>query len=396
MSYVKWWLRAAAVLAAMAPVGQARAQSPATCSFNLATATVAVAVDQTEAVLTRTAAGVIRLGGAACNGATVFNTDTIVITGGAALDRVSINGDFAPGRTPDLGRSEIEFTLSNIEKFTLVLGDGDDVVVATETGVDIGGDLDTDITGLTPQIVHGEGGDDVIDMTLAPVGTLYGEAGDDILLGGHIVFAGEGNDFIEGGDGHDRLDGGPGDDVMLGGDGNDTFLIGAVVDGADRIDGGGGKDLVDYSQRTADITVTNSAGGADDGEVDEGDEISRVERVITGGGNDFIIGTNGEDAIESGDGDDQISAGGSTDIVEAGPGDDTIEGGEGRNTLDAGDGNDVIISSSPSDDRILAGAGDDEIIGNADGNLDNVNCGLGTDTAEADPKDVFVSCEVLQ
>ncbi len=381
--------------------GHARAQSPATCSFAFGSGTVSISVDQTEAVVTRAAAGAIRLGGVACEGATVFNTDTIVFTGGSALDRVSLNGDFSPGRTNDQGKSEIEVALSSIERLTLVLSEGDDILVATATGVDVGDDLDVDITGLLPQIVHGGGGSDVIDFSrgTGTGHTLRGGAGNDRLIGGpssDVLLGGQDDDVLEGGTGHDRLDGGPGDDVQLGGDGNDTFVIAPAADGADLIDGGTGGDLIDYSQRTADITVTNSAGGADDGEIDEGDEILRVERVITGSGNDFIIGTGRSDTLEGGAGDDEIIGGGEHDTLIGGPGDDTLQGDEGRNTLDAGDGNDVVISNSPSDDRIIAGAGDDEIIGNADGNLDGVSCGPGFDVAEAAPEDIFVDCEVLQ
>ena len=396
MKYLKWASRAAAVLAAVAPVGQARADGPATCSFDSATATVTVVMDGVPTVLKRTADGAIRLDDVACSGATVFNTDTILVEG-TPFDVVSIEGDFAPGKSPDLGRSEIEFTLSRPRLILLRMGEGDDQVIATDTGLDIGGDGDTDIlTGLMPRTIEGRGGNDIIDMTLRPGAILHGDGGDDILLGGEVMFGGEGKDFLVASDLDTRMTGGPGDDVMQGGDHVDVFVVGPVADGADLIDGGPARDFIDYGQRTADVTVTSGAGGADDGELGEGDQVARVEHIFTGSGNDFVIGTSSDDDIRTGDGDDQISAGGGADTVMAGPGDDVIEGGEGRNRIDAGDGNDVILCSSPSDDGIVAGAGDDQIMGNADGNLDNLDCGAGNDIAEADANDTFSACEVLQ
>lgn len=61
---------------------------------------------------------------------------------------------------------------------------------------------------------------------------------------------------VYGGDGDDIIEGGDGNDTLYGGDGNDTFQTKtAGHDGADTFWGGNGIDTVDYSGRTAGVTV---------------------------------------------------------------------------------------------------------------------------------------------
>lgn len=61
---------------------------------------------------------------------------------------------------------------------------------------------------------------------------------------------------VYGGAGDDTLEGGRGDDILDGGEGNDRFeMLAAGEDGADTFQGGEGIDTVDYSNRTAGVTV---------------------------------------------------------------------------------------------------------------------------------------------
>ena len=60
---------------------------------------------------------------------------------------------------------------------------------------------------------------------------------------------------VYGGAGNDTITGGSGDDTLNGGDGNDTFKMAATDDGSDTYAGDSGTDLVDYSNRTAAVTV---------------------------------------------------------------------------------------------------------------------------------------------
>jgi Ca2+-binding RTX toxin-like protein len=66
---------------------------------------------------------------------------------------------------------------------------------------------------------------------------------------------------VYGGAGNDTLEGGNGDDILDGGDGDDRFeTLAAGGDGADVFQGGAGIDTVDYSNRSAGVTVDIDAG----------------------------------------------------------------------------------------------------------------------------------------
>ena len=398
MSLAKW-VGAAAGVALLIVSGSARAQSPATCSFDAATAAVTIAVDGVTANVSRTAAGIIRLNGVACGGATVTNTDTIQIAASPRAAAVMLQGHYAPGKTAEPAGSEIEIALTGITNLTLVTGGGDDVLVYTGTGTDVGGDGDDDITGVTPLSVRAGLGDDYVDFSLATNSvSLYGQGGDDHMIGGlgrNVISGQDGADILEGNGGNDRIEGGDGDDVLLGGDGLDTFDEGAAANGADLIDGGPRTDFVDYSKRTGALSITMSAGGADDGEAGEGDEVTAVENLNTGAGDDVVIGTSGVNIIEGRGGNDQLFGLGDHDTLEGGPGDDYLQGDAGRNTLRGEDGNDVLVGNSTSDDRYFGGNGDDQIIGNTDGIVENVDCGAGVDVVEANSEDNFTACEGL-
>jgi uncharacterized membrane protein len=109
--------------------------------------------------------------------------------------------------------------------------------------------------------------------------TIIGSAFDNYLQGGH-------------------------DDYIFGGGGNDTIDIG-VGDGNDTYDGGDGIDTVVYSSATQGIVVNlslaqNQATGPEIGT----DQISNIENVIGGSGDDRITGTMGANALIGGAGND--------------------------------------------------------------------------------------------
>ena len=139
------------------------------------------------------------------------------------------------------------------------------------------------------------------------------------------------------------LGGGAGDDAWSGGPGPDVF------------DGGDGTDTVDYSARSAPVSVTVD-GIANDGQAGEGDNVVNAEEITGGSGNDTIVaGSNGS-------------------RLHGGPGNDTLKG-------------------SPQEDRIEGDEGDDTI-DSRDGVYDSIDCGPGTDTLLADPGDSATNCEV--
>jgi hypothetical protein len=166
--------------------------------------------------------------------------------------------------------------------------------------------------------------------------------------------------------------GGQGDDVLrVGADGNQgvEILNGPVADGADKIIGGPAVSFVDYSERTRAVTGTLNFGGADDGEAGEGDELLGGNEVLLGGqAGDILRAPFGSRARHS------IDGNGGGDFIEGADGPDRLVGGPGLR------------------DVIVAAGGDDQLLAK-DGERDEVDCGLGTDTFEADSVDDLGSCE---
>jgi Ca2+-binding RTX toxin-like protein len=206
------------------------------------------------------------------------------------------------------------------------------------SGLD-GGDTVVVASGITvPATLDGGGGSD----------NLTGGGGPDVLLGG------AGNDFLEGRNGDDLLDGGAGEDVMHGNDGVDT---------------------VDYSARTADLTISLDR-NRNDGEVNERDDISdSVENVLCGTGNDRVTGSaaaanlnnyfwgnRGNDVLEGAAGNDNLNGGEGDDLIRGGIGDDWLDGWNGNDVIEGGDGNDTLLGYYDND--VLRGeAGDDWMVG---------------------------------
>ena len=102
---------------------------------------------------------------------------------------------------------------------------------------------DVIFAGAGNDVVDGLGGDDLI----------CGEDGEDVLNGD------AGADRLEGGDGHDVLDGGSGADELLGGEGDDVLLGG---DGDDTAEGGSGDDA--YRMGDGDDVVNDDEAANDD------------------------------------------------------------------------------------------------------------------------------------
>ena len=158
--------------------------------------------------------------------------------------------------------------------------------------------------------------------------------------------------------------------MLSGGSGRDRFKLGAAPDGADIIRGGGGFDTVDYADRRAKVTVTVGHGTRDDGEAGERDDVTGVESVSGGHGDDVIS---------------QLP--GSTLALQ-------LSGGAGADTLLGAAGNDVLFGDAGID-LLNGGAGADTLFA-ADGARDTVDCGTGlSDTAQVDASEGAVrGCEV--
>jgi Ca2+-binding RTX toxin-like protein len=385
------------LVAATVGVAAPPARALSTCTFTGGEVQVTIA-DPPDAPTIVRSGDAIHVNGVQCDTADVNNTDLITVT-----DTTSANinltldlsgGAFAPGVTDELdGSSEIEIAYSmgasNSDNLTIKGTTGPDHYVIGEGGVN----LDADES-------------DGIDTDL----TLTG-------VDGLIVQSNDGNDEISGAGGFGTgaptlltmlVTPGDGDDTYTGGDGRDTYFAGGAGDGTDTFVGGDGMDSANYLSRTADLTLTVAA-VADDGETGEGDDI-RADDIVSGSGNDIIVGDDNANQLFGFNGDDDISGmGGDDTFVQGLPGDgvDTISGGDGvdhvmyvnRNsvqpvtvTLDdvADDGAPGEQDNIGSDnENVTGGQGNDVLSGDEDdnvllgtGGIDELNGGGGDDTLD--------------
>lgn len=261
-------------------------------------------------------------------------------------------------------------------------------------------------------VLGGAGQDTMRGLDHGSEATLDGGPGDDTLEGkgaDETLVGGDGNDRLTGNGGGDRLFGGAGDDVLDG----DRYEPMAP----DLLDGGPGSDKLEgWARPGADHNppvVMTLDGTANDGRPGEGDDVRDVERVqvhvsgtfstsdaadvidvwanidqgastiATHGGNDRITGGNMAETIDAGAGDDH---------VEAGFGDDTITGGPGRDTIYA----DKVGGNCGLFESCDVPVGNDQIDAR-DGEVDTIDCGVGTDTARVDAIDVVAAnCEHVE
>lgn len=250
-----------------------------------------------------------------------------------------------------------------------------------------------------------------------------------------------------------RLAGGDGNDTLTGGEATDTLIGGP---GADALTGGAGLDILDYTDRTAPLTVTLD-GRADDGEAGENDNDAADIEIVNGGsgndtitgsaednvlngngGNDTLNGAGGDDALNRGDADEPLDPGAGDDVLSGGPGNDSVSyaeatlpvfvsldgqpgdgaGSENDNVAadvenaTGGERGDVLIGNAAANvlqggggnDRLLGGGGEDTLDGGSgndslqarDGSVDQLLCSGGSDGVIVDAKDVLNRCELVQ
>jgi Ca2+-binding RTX toxin-like protein len=432
------------------------------------TETLNIALAGGADALTATNTGVVKgVNGSGAIALTVYGgAGNDVIVGGAQAD--TLYG--GPGNDTLSGGLGVD-TMYGEDGADVIQGtataDGSDVIdcgdESTNTSIDVVSyDLRSNAITATMGTPGGDAGvDGGVD---GGVGGSPGTAGegsesDSIATNCEGVTGGKGNDSLtgnsdnnqlSGGPGNDTLTGGDGDDVLNGGDGDDSFAEGSAINGGDVFNGGAGTDTVDYSSRTADLTVTMDGSAADDGLDSEQDNVKAdVENVKGGTGNDEITGNTSANTITGGTGNDTLAGGVGNDVfieytlgaLGVSTGNDAISGGAGVDlvdysartqnltitmdgtandgqsgeldnidddveNLDAGDGNDNITGND-SDNVINGGAGNDTISG-LDGNdtLDGtdvgasvnntITCGLGDDNAynKGDLGSFATDCEI--
>ncbi|RYF89651.1 MAG: calcium-binding protein [Caulobacteraceae bacterium] len=191
-----------------------------------------------------------------------------------------------------------------------------------------------------------------VNATPIPAGadTLSGGNGDDLIVGqdgNDILHGGSGMDILNGGDGNDTLDGGTGGDTLNGGAGDD--LVWYDPTNFDAADGGTGIDTLNTTRYASNL-VYNLASGA----TGFGESLINFENVVTGAGNDTIYGSSVAN---------RIVTGGGNDLVLGGDGDDVISGGDGKDELYGQGGNDTLADGGGVvAETLLGGIGDDTYI----------------------------------
>jgi len=206
-------------------------------------------------------------------------------------------------------------------------------------------------------LLRGGPGDDVITVPAdahrtGVVSDLHGDDGDDVLSG---------TGGLHGGPGSDRLTGGPGPDYLSGGPGSDV------------IDGGAGRDIVSFGEDTAGVVVD-----LEDPGLDGGDQLTGIEDVEGGTGDDRIAGDGRVNGLFGGPGRDVIEGRGGDDLLDGQIGDDRVDGGAGDDAVNGGGGR----------DRLRGGTGDDELYPSSFLRSDaaTVSCGSGDDRVSSPPR----------
>ncbi|HEU0035963.1 MAG TPA: multicopper oxidase domain-containing protein [Kofleriaceae bacterium] len=370
---------------------------PPTCSFDAASATLTVTMNSQSGTLLASS-GTIKIGTTICS--TTTTTDTIVVNGSGML---TIRGDFAPGKTAEpSGLSEIEFQINN-NSVTFDFDAGADTVKIVNTGADVGGDGDQDITlsaATTAVQYKGGTGNDTLDASACTTKvTLWGGAGADRLIGGtgNDTLHGDADaDVIDGNAGNDTIYGGTGNDTERGGAGKDTFYEDAAANGSDLLDGGTELDTLTYAQRTTAVFVTLDDGIANEGAAGEADSVTAIENITGGKADDTIVGDALANTLRGGAGNDTISGRGGADTLYGDGGNDRVDGEAGNDKLYGGLGNDTLVGDLAGTDLFVGDAGDDTIIDNTDGHPETVSCGDGIDTVETNTgEDTFTACETF-
>ena len=161
-----------------------------------------------------------------------------------------------------------------------------------------------------------------VTVFLGPGSNASGGSGIDTLISIESAIGSNFNDNITGNGGNNHLNalggddsmyGAAGDDTLLGGAGNDTLVGGG---GADRLEGGAGNDIY-HVDNTGDVVVEGSGGGID-----------RIDTTVN-----LVLGANVENARVLGY---------SYITIEGNELDNTIYGGLGSATLRGGEGTDTL------------------------------------------------------
>ncbi|WP_374301958.1 calcium-binding protein [Paracoccus sp. (in: a-proteobacteria)] len=165
---------------------------------------------------------------------------------------------------------------------------------------------------------------------------------ENLVLQGNAAINGTGNGLSN------LLVGNAGNNVLTGGSGADTLEGGA---GNDTLDGGLGIDTIRFTVSTpvsvnlAVVAAQNTGAGLD--------TLRNVENVVTGAGNDRIVGNGLANTVTAGTGNDVLVGLAGNDRLLGQAGNDRLQGGAGADTLAGGIGADhFLFSKGDGADRI--------------------------------------------
>lgn len=209
---------------------------------------------------------------------------------------------------------------------------------------------------------------------------LSGDAQGDVLISIEDVQGSQFGDLLFGNEADNKISGNDGDDTLSGGAGNDT------------LDGGKGRDTIDYSEleRLDSVDLTLNGDQVAVAEitrhgVQERDNITNIENIIGGAGNDRLTGDGIANSLQGGEGDDTLSGGAGEDTLDGGAGKDTVDyrylGSTQRLSLslnDTGETKSIVIGALDLEiekdtlrniENVIGGAGSDTITGNSQSNI---------------------------
>ncbi|MEO7221546.1 MAG: calcium-binding protein, partial [Devosia sp.] len=383
-------------------------------------------------------------------------TDTITVLGSSSSDTLTgsaRNDILEGGASADQlrgGAGDDRYDVDIFDTIVETAGGGTDLVRSTATYV-LDNTQEIENLTLTGAAAIDGTGNDIANIITGngAANILRGLGGRDDIIGG------DGNDTIDGGTGNDSLDGGAGfdmanyadrfqsievalnsglavtlrvggiaedsikniegviggsagdnlvgdgrDNVFIGGAGNDTFTGSA---GLDTLDGGTGSDTAHFGFKSRIEVTLNGATAATvtvNGVVE--DSIRNIENLISGSGDDKLIGDNEANSLAGSTGNDFLKGGGGFDTLNGGGGSDTADysdktqkvtvilRGEALATAEV---NGAFEDSLSSVENIIGGSAGDKLTGDAEANSfkgrggkDVINGAAGSDTADYSDK----------
>ena len=192
---------------------------------------------------------------------------------------------------------------------------------------DMTGASQLDLSGFVMTEFGGQNDRVVVQASTGPLVTIFGTAVVDEIHGSNSDL-----DSLYGGGGSDSLFGEAGDDNLFGGL------------GADALFGGDGFQDWAWYTGTEDLILNLGDAAQNLGTEAEGDTYDSIEGLISGSGNDLLIGNTMDNVLSGNDGNDTFNGGEGIDWLVGGNDNDVLVGGDGADSLEGGDGTRDIAS----------------------------------------------------